>query len=145
MKEKKQKPEYVKICPNCDSLDISPEISTMQQTGALPSRYVCNNCGFTSFAFPEANLNDYKKSEEKVTKIPKEKKQEEKIDFSYGNFMVRVVWKYLSILIIIASITDLIFFENQPTWLLLLVILVLIIGVAMFYITFFWIKNKTKK
>lgn len=146
MKEKKEKPKYVKICPNCKSIDVGSERSTMQQTGILPTRYICNNCGFASFAFPEIDLNDYEKIPKKEnTAMGLEKGDLEKIDTSYGKFIVRVVWKYVSIILILFGLVSLIFVKNRPAWLLISDISTIVLGLIMFYITFFRIKEDKKK
>ena len=56
-KEKKQKPKYVRICPNCGSLDVEILNITKQYTFAfgLPTAYKCRSCGFSSHVFPEVS------------------------------------------------------------------------------------------
>ncbi len=58
-----RKIEYVKICPKCRSLNIS--IVNKITMGFLPSEYICNNCKYTGFIFPEINVNKIKKLKKK--------------------------------------------------------------------------------
>lgn len=81
---------YVKVCPKCKSTNVSFGTSTnMWGIPYLPAGNVCKDCGYTSKTFPElqiSKLNKYKK-----LKIGKEQKN--KVDMSYGKFMVRRWWK----------------------------------------------------
>ena len=58
---KKERKKYIKFCPKCNSIDISQDKSTMQSLGFLPTKYICNNCGYTSFNFPEIDVNELDK------------------------------------------------------------------------------------
>jgi hypothetical protein len=60
MKEKKVKPKYARICPKCNSLDINQETpgASSNIIFGLPTLYKCKNCGFTSYIFPEVDLNE---------------------------------------------------------------------------------------
>jgi len=74
-KEKKEKKEYVRICPNCGSLDI--EILNVQKqftfAFGMPTTYKCNNCGFSSYVFPEVDVKDLEKLKEKNKDNQKDK------------------------------------------------------------------------
>ena len=77
-KEKKnQAPSYIKICPRCNSINIQIRVqgglSGLTALG-LPTFYKCKNCGFVTNAFPEINLNDLKKKEDKKNKDKDETK-----------------------------------------------------------------------
>lgn len=59
--KKKQNEKYVKFCPRCKSINVFPEKSTLQILGFLPTRYVCNDCGYAAFSFPCISLANLKK------------------------------------------------------------------------------------
>ncbi len=73
--EKKVKPKYVRICPNCGSLDIEILNVQKQYTFAfgMPATYKCNNCGFSNNIFPEVDVKDLEKLKEKDKKEKNEK------------------------------------------------------------------------
>lgn len=144
--------EYAKICPKCGSINISQEKSTLQQIGALPTRYICNDCGYIGFGISEIKVSDIRKIDElskKDIKKPTPKKEEkqikpELIDTSYGKVIVRVVWKYLSILIILTGLIELILLKEKSFWPIIINILIIIIGLVMFYITYFRLRKIIK-
>ena len=91
---KKEKKKYTKFCPKCNSIDIRQDKSTMQSLGYLPTKHICNDCGYSSFNFPEIDINKINKLHYKKFQETKESKnQSELIDTSYGKFYVKVVWK----------------------------------------------------
>ena len=65
-KVKKPKVQYVKVCPRCGSLSIK----VGNQGGSagtyfgLPTMYRCQNCGYSNYAFPEIDLNEFKRKKE---------------------------------------------------------------------------------
>jgi len=62
-------PRYVKICPRCKSIDVQVShqgsLSGLTALG-LPTMYRCKKCGFSSYSFPEIDLNEVKKKKEKI-------------------------------------------------------------------------------
>ena len=86
----KGKKKYVRFCPKCSSIEINQDKSTMQSLGYLPTKYICSNCGYSSFNFPEMNLN---KLDKLHIKTHQERNQSELLDTSYGKFYVRIMWK----------------------------------------------------
>ncbi|MGM5481699.1 MAG: hypothetical protein ACQESE_04805 [Nanobdellota archaeon] len=66
MKSKRE--EYVRICPKCNSIDVSDDMSNpaIKYIGQIESM-VCNNCGFTGTIFPEVKRSEKpdKKNDEK--------------------------------------------------------------------------------
>ena len=90
----KERKSYIKFCPKCNSIDVTPDKSTMQSLGFLPTKYICSNCGYSSFNFPEIDINEVDKLNiQKIQKTKESKNSSELIDTSYGNFYVKVVWK----------------------------------------------------
>jgi DNA-directed RNA polymerase subunit RPC12/RpoP len=77
--KKKQKKEYVRICPNCGSLNI--EILNVQKqftfAFGMPALYKCNNCGFSNNIFPEVDVKELEKLNEK-DKLNKRDKNEKR-------------------------------------------------------------------
>jgi len=61
MKEKKQKPNYARICPKCQSLEVYQETpgASLNIIFCMPTRYKCKKCGFSGYVFPEIDLNEY--------------------------------------------------------------------------------------
>ena len=57
------KPDYVKICPKCKSLKIN--IANKLTTGFLPSEYICNNCKYSGYIFPEIETSKLKLNSKK--------------------------------------------------------------------------------
>ncbi len=51
--------DYVRICPVCNSVDVSPDLSVPAAvaSGALYS-YRCNRCGFVGVIFPEIPIDE---------------------------------------------------------------------------------------
>ena len=85
----------IKFCPRCKSTDVSISKSNpLQGAYGLPATYVCYNCGYKSYFFPEANFQnpEEKKKFEKSTSKSKTKMVENKeIDVNYGNFLFRLI------------------------------------------------------
>ncbi len=143
MKNKKQKStkkEYVKFCPKCNSIDIYQDKSTMQSLGFLPTKYICNNCGYTSFNFPEIDIDELDKIHpQKKQETEKSKNQSELIDTSYGRFYVKVMWKIVGPSFLLFGLIYLYFILNSYSYKnfdLLMVIVLIILGSIMCYITF---------
>lgn len=61
---------YVKICPKCRSLNIRTKWQSLWFFG-FPATFKCLDCGFTSYIFPEMELN-----EKNVKKLVRLKKKE---------------------------------------------------------------------
>ncbi len=57
--------KYLNICPKCKSTDVHMEKDNLA-TGAmgLPTKYVCEKCGYAGFNFPEMEVSE-KKNESK--------------------------------------------------------------------------------
>ncbi len=93
---KRPRVESVRVCPNCKSIDVSQDKSTLQQTGMLPTLYICNACGHSGYTFPVVNSYELKDFEKEVDKRNLRKKADddsEQLDPSYGRFEVHIVWK----------------------------------------------------
>ncbi|MBT3416808.1 hypothetical protein HON86_03680 [Candidatus Woesearchaeota archaeon] len=57
--------EMIRICPKCQSTNVSPDIGTEAYgSGKIFNSYKCNNCGFSGEFFPEVD----KKIIEKIKK-----------------------------------------------------------------------------
>jgi predicted RNA-binding Zn-ribbon protein involved in translation (DUF1610 family) len=54
----KKKSKFVKICPKCNSLNVRVDLRGPLVAFGLPSIYVCEECGFKGYFFPEIDLNE---------------------------------------------------------------------------------------
>ena len=132
-KQQVKKDNYVRVCPQCKSIDVSQDKSTMQQLGELPTRCICNNCGHSGFVFPEVSesqLEEFEKEIKQSGLANTKKDNTPLLDDSYGKFEVRFMWKILSPTILIVGI---LFLLNQP----LIGVIILSVGLIMGYITYF--------
>jgi len=79
-KQKKIKPKYVRVCPNCNSLNISQETpgASSNIIFGMPTLYKCQNCGFSNYVFPEVDLNEKRNLDlsKKTIQIKKNKDKE---------------------------------------------------------------------
>ncbi len=59
MPGKPLKVEYVRVCPVCGSVDVSPDLTipAAVASGALYG-YRCNECGYSGIIFPEFSVED---------------------------------------------------------------------------------------
>ena len=134
--------KYIRFCPKCKSIDINQDKSTMQSLGYLPTKYICNNCGYSSFNFPEMNMNRLHKLHIKTTQ---EKNQSELLDTSYGKFYVKVMWKIVGPASLVFGLIYIYFTIKTYSYEsieLLIGMIIVILGVIMCYITF---TNKDNK
>ncbi len=46
-----------RICPKCESTRVKLRNNILLVVGA-PQEWVCENCGFSAYLFPELNLED---------------------------------------------------------------------------------------
>jgi len=141
----KSKEKYAMVCPKCKYGDIRQDKSTLQQMGALPTMYICNKCGHSGYTFPEVKVSEIKDFEQEVDdkKLRTLKKDEtDLIDTALGKNAVRVVWKFTSILAILIGLGDIIFLQKFGTVFILVNTVVLLLGIGMFYITYFKSKKK---
>jgi ribosomal protein L37AE/L43A len=60
------KKNYVRVCPECHSTDVSPDMSAESYAKGLLNQWKCNTCGHTGLFFPEY-------PEEDIQKMKKEK------------------------------------------------------------------------
>ncbi|MFH1248913.1 MAG: hypothetical protein V1660_02070 [archaeon] len=58
------KEEYARICPKCNSIDISL-VGFDSVLGGGIQMYRCNSCNHISPVFPEAKISDLEKSKKK--------------------------------------------------------------------------------
>lgn len=134
MLKRAKKEKYLKICPKCKSIDIGPDKSTLQQIGVLPQNYICKKCGYSGFVFPEIAISKLKEFKEEIDKEQlrdTKKDQSELIDTSYGGFQVRFWWKIAGPALVILGLLSL--WRADIT----LGVILLAMGVFMFYITYF--------
>ena len=66
-RKKDQKEEQrVRICPKCNSSDISSDFSARSYgQGSFFNEHKCNKCGFTGELFPEVPISELKKNSAK--------------------------------------------------------------------------------
>ena len=125
--------KYVRICPKCKSPDVYINKPNPLQS-FLPAMYACNRCKHLGQIFPEVKLSKINELEEEVNKeVPSDTKKDDSslVDASYGNFVVRVLWKITAPITILMGIFLLVFYGPLPGSILTLM------GVFMFYITYF--------
>jgi len=84
-----------KFCPRCKSTDISVnKDNPLQWSSGLPVTYVCNNCNYKSYSFPEADLQtpiEKSKFEKSTIKKKTEMPEDKEIDVNYGTFWVKLI------------------------------------------------------
>ena len=58
-KKQKKIKSHVRICPRCNSTDVSTDFSNpgIVGTGLVNSAFRCNNCNYKEFFFPEIHKN----------------------------------------------------------------------------------------
>jgi predicted nucleic-acid-binding Zn-ribbon protein len=123
---------YIMICPKCKSTDVMPDRSNpVQPALGLPEMYECNKCGHTGYTFPEVLSTEIDKLDVSDTSPDKTPK----VDVSYGNFVVRVLWKVGGPIAILAGVFLII--KGQLTGIILL-----ILGMIASYITYFKKREK---
>ena len=131
--------KYIKFCPKCNSIDTYQDKSTMQSLGYIPTKYICNYCGFSSFNFPEIEIEEIDKLQINFKKVKTGLGNSELIDTSYGKFYVRVMWKILGPISFIVGLIYLYFIshsiENKDIDRLTALVLI-IFGLMMSYISF---------
>ena len=129
-----KKEELVMICPKCKSPDIDiDKTNPLQPSMGLPAMYVCNRCGHSGYTFPQipvSKLEKFEKAAKKAGLTRPSKDKTPKVDVQYGNYMVKVWWKFVSPIIIL---TGILLLPAQP----LSGAILAIGGMVMFYITFF--------
>jgi predicted RNA-binding Zn-ribbon protein involved in translation (DUF1610 family) len=59
------KKTYLRICPECNSTDVSPDMSAESYAKGLLNQWKCNNCGYSGLFFPEYTAGDIKRIKEK--------------------------------------------------------------------------------
>ncbi|MBW2987170.1 hypothetical protein KY336_01345 [Candidatus Woesearchaeota archaeon] len=105
---KTEKEQYVMICPKCKSSDVYMDKSNpLQPVIGLPANYICNNCKFKGFNFPEIEKSKLKKFQKKTNEKKQVDSKKEKalpVDTAYGNFIVRAVWKISAPVILLLGI-----------------------------------------
>jgi hypothetical protein len=62
--------KYVRICPECKSMDTQPDLSADSYAKGLLNQWKCNTCGYTGLGFPEVLIEDLEKIKGKNTKKP---------------------------------------------------------------------------
>jgi len=62
---KDMKKQYVRICPECHSTDVVPDLSADSYAKGLLNQWKCNTCGRTGLFFPEYDKKDVQKMKEK--------------------------------------------------------------------------------
>ncbi|MBI2559417.1 hypothetical protein HYW20_08900 [Candidatus Woesearchaeota archaeon] len=137
---KEERKKYIKFCPKCNSIDIYQDKSTMQSLGYLPTKYICNNCGYSSFNFPEIDINELDKLHlQNKQGVKESKNQSELIDTSYGKFYVKVMWKIVGPIFLVFGLIYIYITISSHSYEgldLLIGMIIAILGTIMCYITF---------
>ncbi len=126
--------EYVMVCPKCKSPDIYVDKSNkLQPALGVPTMYGCNNCGHSGYTFPEVEISELEEFEEEIRAKGLAYTKKDKtplVDVQYGNFVVRVIWKVTSPILVVLGI--ILFSRN-----IFLGGFVTFFGLVLFYITYF--------
>lgn len=70
MAEKKEKVDFVVICPKCNSIDVKAETNPVYAvTGLLNQFKQCNNCGHHGQVFPEVPRSELPKQPKSVKEV----------------------------------------------------------------------------
>lgn len=88
----------MKICPNCGSVDIEQDTSSIiGSIGVTPTAYICNNCKRSSEFFPEIipeKVEEYRKELKKFKESEENKKTleevQERVDTRYSKFVLKI-------------------------------------------------------
>ena len=59
------KKKLERICPECKSTDVVPDMSADSYAKGLFNQWKCNTCGHTGIFFPEYSEKDAQKMKEK--------------------------------------------------------------------------------
>lgn len=63
--------ERLVFCPKCRSVNVTREMGASLALG-VPQKWLCNDCGFSNFVFPEMQKENNKKNgNEPFRKVPK--------------------------------------------------------------------------
>jgi len=133
-KKSSEEEKDVMICPKCKSPDVHIDTSNpLQPARGLPARYICNNCNYSGYTFPEIKLSEIEKFENDVKKEPLSNTKKENspmVDTSYGNFKVKIWWKIISPITFLVGVFLLF---KEP----ILGTIITLLGIFMFYIAYF--------
>ena len=133
---------YARVCPKCASAQVWMDQSNpLQSQMGLPPTYVCSQCCFSAYIFPEVPVSQVKSLRAEAKKEGLTEKKEagqSTVDTRYGGFEVRVVWKIFGPILVLAGI--LLLFKA-----LVYGILLLTAGLALSYVTFFKKKEINSK
>lgn len=126
--------QYVRVCPNCKSLDVEMDRSNpVQPVLGLPAMYICRKCGHSGHVFPEVEVSEIEGFEKKVKKkhLSDTKKDTTPLaDNDYGDFIVRAAWKITGPVLLVFGFLSL---RRDLTS----AVIFLSVGSFMSYITFF--------
>jgi hypothetical protein len=135
---RKEKEEYVMVCPKCKSPDVeSDRTNPLQPAMGLPQIYLCNRCGHSGPNFPEVELSELEHFETEAKKeklVDTKEDATPKVDSRYGVFEVRVLWKITGPVILLLGI--LLAFKE-----FILGAIAILFGLVMIYITYFKKRN----
>lgn len=102
------KKSFKRICPKCKSKEIYLDQSNpLQPAYGLPPEYICKKCNYRGYLIPEIEKSKLTKLEKTQSKILFKDNKSEKIDYRYGLFEVRIIWKILGPLFIIGGLLSL--------------------------------------
>jgi transposase-like protein len=59
------KKTYLRLCPECNSTDVHPDMSAESYAKGLFNQWKCDHCGYSGLFFPEYTAEDIKKIKEK--------------------------------------------------------------------------------
>ncbi|MFH1510338.1 MAG: hypothetical protein ABIF10_01500 [Candidatus Woesearchaeota archaeon] len=135
---KKKSPEYVQVCPRCKSLDIQTDKSDpLSPSLGLPESFVCNRCGHSSTSFPEVEISKVQEFEMKYPGGRHGADKDKLVNTSFGEFEVRFEWKYLSIIVALLGISNLLLVKPLTVYIIMSSMAIALVGAYMFYVTYF--------
>jgi len=102
-----EKKEMIRICPNCNSTNVSRDFTNPLIVRVGLESFVCNNCGHTGNFFPEVEKNKLKPVKD-ISKI----KKTELVDNRYQN--INWLWRITGPIGLLISIS-LIIYKSQIT------------------------------
>ena len=142
-KKKAVKERFLRFCPKCKSNEVSMEKSNpLFGAYGLPANYVCSGCGYSGKVFPEVKASKFKELKKSIAGKPNQELKSNLVDSSYGDFVVRVWWKFMGPAAIIFGLISLYLWFNSTNprrglVLLIVSLFVFVLGAVTTYFSYF--------
>jgi len=99
---------FKRICPRCKSKEIYLDQSNpLQPAYGLPQEYICKKCDYRGYLVPEIESSKLTKLEKMQSRKLIKNIKSEKVDYRYGSFEVKILWKIFGPLFILGGILTL--------------------------------------